>query len=1433
MGRIKWSEETKAPSVSAPKGGGRVDWSKVTQPTPQPQQLSTQPNQRQPIVAPLQQKVTAGAVAREIPGAIREVGVGTLNAIIRPFQRAGLNIYRTSEGIATLGAYTALKKAGKLQEANKLLQDFNKKVNTGKIAALDPKTGKPMLEESKPVTGPVEAAGVGADIGLTLAGPMVGKALGRVNVGRKGFTITKPVAKVLATERPEKAVDVLRSVESRMERSSPQGKKIVGLVKESDSRFLPNVGKRVMELQDAKLNKVKNPLDITDALEGRIKPESLKPDQKKIFDVVDQIRKSVAERSQKVGLEIRTSGGGKVPFKPRENYFPHTIPNESQLSKGVVRKEVIAGAVKRGDFKTVAEATDALDKYVQFTKSGGKDHLDFFAKRLIEQEAKKASGQVDATDAYRSTGAMREITDEQSAFGPGRYLTKDKGVAKMYTDVAGGNVVSEKLGVDPKKVLNLSRQSDLDEFTKQAIKKYPLGAGKTGESIQRLAKDLGYEAIDGDEITGTLVLKRQPTTNPLLTEARYKIIKKYAGSKPVGTILNEKEMTLTPKLYPEYFQKVSPNTTINLSAEVRNLDKAKQAILESPTLTAQERATVQSAKSFDEVWNIVKTQGPDTQGMFLTRLQTSFENAPKTTTPTNPLLAEARKYKSAEEFANGIKKNPVTLNIKDLELSHPVPGNRGPNTTKGPIEVFYDTSTGKFMVEDGNKRVMNAADSGKKTIDAIVTPIGMEKTLADGTLLPKEQWYPGVMDKSQLTSIWEEAAKAGSAKPPLSLAEARGRVLRYFKASRQQRYGNLERAREIDLPFYDPNPKRVLPKYLASTERRLADAEVLGPNLEKVDQLLGTIKNPDVQDLMRRMVKVIRPGANQGEQLAGKALDFTRGISTTRLSPLSGITNLGQSSNSYLASDAKSFLKGFTKAIFTKEGRRLPIESGNLAESVLRAIQQQAGGDSRLVGGYLKAIGFTQTEQLNRRIASNVGAEYGKSLYQKLLKNPTNKLIRSELQDLELNPDDLLKTGFNKDSVLRAAKVFTDRTQFRSREIDLPSIATTTPIGKNLAQFKTFAFQQSRFISKQTIGQLKTNPRRALRNIAILATVYPLTGEAIADLRSMISGKERTTRGIERYIEDAAQVGAFGIIYDAVKSASFEGGVGKFLLGPTLSGILDNIDLTKKSLDKGFSDAEKRDYIRQIPGVGPVAATRLLPPEKKEENKNTGSGKEIVKDSGFGETTIPKPTFRVDGKNVGLKPAQAKEYQAEVVRAYTDSLAEASKLPGWNEKDNAGKKKEFDKIFNKKKIAIQQKWLDTGKLNPNTIAGENRLTEGPADPFRVAANYGKGFLTDPEQTLKALFTKERLRDVVGPIGKGVVRLERQKFLSLLDKGDKGKVIDHIIPLTLGGTNDPSNLRVVPEELNKEKAKEEVRLLNLVKQGKMTRKQAQEEIRKFR
>ena len=57
----------------------------------------------------------------------------------------------------------------------------------------------------------------------------------------------------------------------------------------------------------------------------------------------------------------------------------------------------------------------------------------------------------------------------------------------------------------------------------------------------------------------------------------------------------------------------------------------KDSILQSPTLSKSEISTIKNAKTFDEVWNVVKTKGADTQGMFLSRVENITKNLPKPT----------------------------------------------------------------------------------------------------------------------------------------------------------------------------------------------------------------------------------------------------------------------------------------------------------------------------------------------------------------------------------------------------------------------------------------------------------------------------------------------------------------------------------------------------------------------------------------------------------------------------------------------------------------------------------------------------------------------------------------------------------------------------------------------------------------------------------
>lgn len=640
-----------------------------------------------------------------------------------------------------------------------------------------------------------------------------------------------------------------------------------------------------------------------------------------------------------------------------------------------------------------------------------------------------------------------------------------------------------------------------------------------------------------------------------------------------------------------------------------------------------------------------------------------------------------------------------------------------------------------------------------------------------------------------------------------TIEQARGQITRYFRASRQQRMGNLEQAREINFPFYDPNPLRYISRYVYGAEKRLADVEVFGVNLENVDTLLGGIKNETARKTARQLVKVAREAIEPGD--FANVTNKIQQIGTTRLNPMTSVTNLGQNINTLLASDAPSLIKGIVRSL-SKNGS-VSVESGSIAESVLRQVQRQAGAKGTTIGKYIKSIGFGLSEKINRSVASNTGFEWTKKLVKALEKNPNNNTIRKALKDIGLDPEKILKNGATRDDLLAGAKEFTDMTQFRSRAIDLPASATDSNLGRLVWQFKTFAYQQARFLSKMTIDEIRAgNYGRATRNLAVIATVFPLTGEALADLRSLISGRERTTRGLTRYLENAAMVGAFGIMYDTVKSLA-TGDVAKFIAGPGIGTLSDVGEAAYNSITNGLNKKTLSGLLRVVPSSN-VYANRIFPTEVKEKNPNLRPEEEKSYTTPFGETTIPLARFNVDAKNVSLKKQYAEEFHQDMIFALNQSVTEAR-----------GDEDEFNKLWRKAKAKVKADWLEYGKLTPDKIFGENRETEGSANLFTVIGNYGKGIVKDPENTLKALFTEERLRKVVGDVSV----FERKKFLSLLDKGDKNTVIDHKIPLSLGGSNDPSNLAVISEKENQEKAKIEVKLLDLIKIGQITKKQAQE------
>ncbi len=432
------------------------------------------------------------------------------------------------------------------------------------------------------------------------------------------------------------------------------------------------------------------------------------------------------------------------------------------------------------------------------------------------------------------------------------------------------------------------------------------------------------------------------------------------------------------------------------------------------------------------------------------------------------------------------------------------------------------------------------------------------------------------------------------------------------------RHGSLEFSREINLPFYDPDPRRVLPFWIAGASARLENARVFGQDAERVEPLTTQMQEAggDVEAVTAIMKRILGhldgvPGGQKIPQLIRMLQGFKLG--------LAAVPNATQGSlNSLLFSDLRSTMHGF-QAMFTQAGKRLAQQSGANIESVLNEMVREAGGDTRALGTFLKATGFVATERMNRTLSANAGAHYAGRMARRLAKNPSDIRANRALRELGIEPAGVTGGKLTPGQVLQAAKKFSDITQFRARPSDLPFFASS-PWGKVFFQFKTFIYNQTKFVGRNTIDLVKAPGqrewRRAARNLILLGSVFPAVGELIAAARSALTGRERDDEGTLRFFNDLASVGAAGLLLEAVQAGKFRGGI-SFLVGPSVSDAGELVDLfggiAAEGLDPSSSqDAQKaaekiwKFAFRRIPLVGQVAFRRVYPLRKAKKQNLVG-----------------------------------------------------------------------------------------------------------------------------------------------------------------------------------------------------------------------------------
>lgn len=333
--------------------------------------------------------------------------------------------------------------------------------------------------------------------------------------------------------------------------------------------------------------------------------------------------------------------------------------------------------------------------------------------------------------------------------------------------------------------------------------------------------------------------------------------------------------------------------------------------------------------------------------------------------------------------------------------------------------------------------------------------------------------------------------------------------------------GNVERAREYDLPFYRTDPGAMI-SYLEGAGEAAARTRVFGQQRQKLEREITQIPNVKARGRVREIMDSVlskRPFEEETKAFVSLAADW----SVLSKMTFSALKAVGHSVHAAMSSNTRSYLRGLVEGTTGwKEAHDHAVLSGAILEQYKTEMLREYGAKRKIASKFLDLVGFQGTYEFGRVVSDATARQYlTKYALPKLMKERSVEYYRRTLKDVYLLSDAAIdkaveRGGWTDEDLNRAGKALSDKTMFTFDPSELPPAwraRSKEPIADNvlagvrvMTLLKGYMFKTSALLRERIIDEVKQGNFRPLVPFLVL---YPVMGELIADLGALFTANRK------------------------------------------------------------------------------------------------------------------------------------------------------------------------------------------------------------------------------------------------------------------------------------------------------------------------------------